>query len=234
MSTDSDKIIKGHCPDCRGTRNAFVRGKHVVHWSDPDPDTPVSSSDTRMILECCGCSRVYFRRDFWFSEWNSIGQNKYTGELEMENNVETTYYPAETRRDPPNWVIDVKAADNTLGLLLDELYSSLNNGLHVLAAIGMRTAFDRASELLGVSPSLRFNKKLDELVTIGKIGKDERTTLDVLIDPGSAAAHRGWSPKAKELETMMQIVEAFLHRAFVLGDGIKHLKAAVPSKGAGP
>jgi hypothetical protein len=32
----------------------------------------------------------------------------------------------------------------------------------------------------------------------------------------------------EELETMMQIVEAFLHRAFVLGDGIKQLKAAVP------
>ena len=32
----------------------------------------------------------------------------------------------------------------------------------------------------------------------------------------------------EELETMMQIVEAFLHRASCSGTGIKQLKAAVP------
>jgi hypothetical protein len=34
----------------------------------------------------------------------------------------------------------------------------------------------------------------------------------------------------KELNTMMDVVEAFLHRAFVLGDGIQKLKAAVPPR----
>jgi hypothetical protein len=31
---------------------------------------------------------------------------------------------------------------------------------------------------------------------------------------------------------MMDLLEAFLHRAFVLGDGIKTLKAAVPPRQA--
>jgi hypothetical protein len=227
-SEQTGKVIKGHCPDCRAMRNAFVRAEHVVNWSDKT--TPMSSSDTGLILECCGCNRVYFRRDYWFSEWDSYGENAYTGETEIEYGVQTTYFPAETTRNPPKWLSEIRLAGNTLGLLLDELYSALNSDIRVLAAIGARTAFDRSSELLGVNSSLQFNEKLDELVTLGKIGKDERVTLDALINAGSAAAHRGWVPKSEELGTMMDIVEAFPHRTFILGDGIKQLKAAVPPK----
>ena len=48
------------------------------------------------------------------------------------------------------------------------------------------------------------------------------------MDTGSAAAHRGWRPKADELSTMVDVVESFLHRSFVLGDRIEKLKASVP------
>jgi hypothetical protein len=106
----------------------------------------------------------------------------------------------------------------------------MNNDLRVLAAIGARTAFDRSSELLKVDPALGFNEKLDQLHNMGKVSKSERDTLEILVDAGSAAAHRGWPPKPEELNTMMTIVEAFLHRAFILDDGIRKLKAAVPPK----
>ena len=226
MTEESAKIISGHCPNCRGKRKAFVRGKHIVNWSDER--SPISSSDTGFILECCGCSSVYFRRDYWFSEWDSYGQNEYTSDPEIEPGIETTYYPAETTRHSPKWLVDIKIVDAKLGIIVNELFAALNCDLRILAAIGARTAFDRSCELLGVNPALNFNEKLDELVALGKIGKDERVTLDALIDAGSAAAHRGWTPEASELGTMMDIVEAFLHRAFILGDGIKQLKAAVP------
>ncbi len=57
-----------------------------------------------------------------------------------------------------------------------------------------------------------------------------RTEEDVLVDAGSAAAHRGWRPKPEELNTMMDVVETFLHRSFILDEGIKKLKAAIPPK----
>jgi hypothetical protein len=109
--------------------------------------------------------------------------------------------------------------------------TALNNDLRILAAIGARTAFDHSSEKLGVDASLPFNKKLDELLKLGKISSDERQTLEVLVEAGSAAAHRGWRPKPAEINTMMDPLEAFLHRAF-LGDEIKTLKAAVPPRQA--
>jgi hypothetical protein len=49
------------------------------------------------------------------------------------------------------------------------------------------------------------------------------------VDAGSAAAHRGWRPNHEELNTMIDVVESFLHRSFIVGDGIKKLKAAVPA-----
>jgi hypothetical protein len=143
-----------------------------------------------MILECCGCERVFFRRDFWFSEWETMGQNPYTGEPQLEGGVEITYWPAPVTRKAPDWVESVERADPTLGKLLSEMYTALNNDLRVLAAIGARTAFDRSSALLGVSSTLRFAEKLDQLVTIGKIGQDERDTLDVWSMP-AAQRHTG-------------------------------------------
>jgi hypothetical protein len=75
---------------------------------------------------------------------------------------------------------------------------------------------------------LPFGQKLDKLVSIGKVGANERATLEVLVDAGSAAAHRGWAPKSTELNTVMTMVETFLLRAFILDDGLQKLKAAVP------
>ena len=52
----------------------------------------------------------------------------------------------------------------------------------------------------------------------------------MLVDGGSAAAHRGWRPEPEELNTMIDMVESFLYRSFIVGDGIAKLKAAVPPK----
>lgn len=228
MPDSVHEIIKADCPNCGSGRNAYVRGKHVVRWSEEY--SPASSTDTVLILECCGCNSVFFRRDHWFSEWETIGENPYTGELQREGGTETTYWPAPVNRKPPEWIDKIAKADRTLGNLLSEMYSALNNDLRVLAAIGARTAFDRASELLKVDAGLPFGKKLDELVSIGKVSKSERDILEALVDAGSAAAHRAWVPKPTELKTMMEIVEAFLHRAFILEEGLQKLRAAVPPK----
>jgi hypothetical protein len=111
-----------------------------------------------------------------------------------------------------------------------EMYDALAGDLRVLAAIAARTVFDRSSEFLGVDPALTFSQKLDKLGGDGKIGVDEHNILEVLVDAGSAAAHRAWRPSTAELGTMIDVVESFLQRSFVLGDGIKKLKASVPPK----
>ncbi|SRR6266851_4593570 len=93
------RVITAHCPNCRGMRNAYVRGEHVTKGSDDEDGT--SWSDTGMVLECGGCLRVFFRRDYWFSEWEAVGEHPVTGESRLEGGVETTYWPAPATRKPP-------------------------------------------------------------------------------------------------------------------------------------
>ena len=213
MPPREPKILKGHCPNCGSGRKAYVRCEHVVYSTDQDDG--ISARDVGMVLECCGCERVYFRRDFWLSEWEG---------------VETSYWPAPVRRQRPIWLEEIEASEHDLGMLLDEMYAALDNDLPVLAAIAVRTVFDCASQLLGVDPATGFKKKLDGLRTDGRIGSDEEEILQVLVDAGNAAAHRGWRPTVDEISTMVGVVEAFLHRSFVLGDGIEKLGASVPAR----
>ena len=183
-----------------------------------------------MILECCGCERVYFRRDYWFSEWETIGVHPMTGQPTLEGGVDTAYWPAPVRRQRPNWFAKVEKSERDLSKLLAEMYAALDHDLRVLAAIAARTVFDRASQLLGVDPAMGFKEKLSSLNTDGRISTDEVAILQVLVDAGSAAAHRGWRPTADQLRTMVDTVESFLHRSIVLGDGIRKLKASVPTR----
>lgn len=226
MSNEQD-IIRGHCPNCGSRRKAYVRAKHVVHLDEGDG---TSASDTGMILECCGCERVYFRRDYWFSEWDEIVDHPVSGDSMMRHGIQTEYWPSAIARQRPKWLDALRNRDKSLGLLLDEMYSALDADLRVLAAIGARTAFDRASEILGVDPSISFQEKLNSLGANGKISIDEEKTLETLVNAGSAAAHRAWRPQPDELNTMVEVVESFLHRSFIVGDGIAKLKASVPEK----
>ena len=103
------RIIKGHCPNCGSGRKAHVRCEHVVN--SPDEGDGTSGSDTGMILECCGYERVYFRRDVWFSEWETIGEHPVTGEPTREGGIETTYWPAPITRQRPKWLGNIEEAD---------------------------------------------------------------------------------------------------------------------------
>ena len=183
-----------------------------------------------MILECCGCERIYFRRDYWFSEWETIGTNPISGELRREGGVETACWAVPVRRRRPNWLEKIEASERNLAMLLDEMYTALDNDLRVLAAIAARTVFDRASQLLGIDPSIRFKEELDRLGADGRMSSHDEETLQVLVDAGSAAVHRGWRPRVDELHTTVEVVESILHRSFVVGDGVEKLKASVPTR----
>jgi hypothetical protein len=148
----------------------------------------------------------------------------------MEGGTETKYWPPASSRKKPHRLPTIHEADKALGDLLMEMYDALAGDLRVLSAIAARTVFDRASEFMGVDPSLPFSQKLDKLGGDGKIGIDEHNILEVLVDAGNAAAHRAWRPSVAELNTMIDVVESFLQRSFVLGDGITQLKASVPPK----
>jgi hypothetical protein len=217
---------KGHCPQCGPDRFADVVGYHRAH--DEDDRSGVWVATDYRIMRCRGCEAVYFQTDEVFSEDVDSGEDPNTGEYVDYTPHKITHWPAPSKRAQPDWASKLHVLDPDLAALFDDIYVALDNDLRVLAAIGIRTAFDRASELLGVDSGQGFAQKLKELVQLGKIGADERDTLDVLTNAGSAAAHRGWRPEPQELDTMMSIIEAFLYRTFILDRAAKSLKQSVP------
>jgi hypothetical protein len=222
------ETVKGECPTCRAVRNSSVRGKYHKSWAHPT--RPIDGSDTYYILECCGCETKFFRHETYFSEYDHYDYDPQTGDTVVIPTVRTTYWPPLERRSRPEWLYSAEHRDAVLGSLLQQLYTALDSALTVLAAIGIRTAFDRATLVLGIDPKKTFEQKLHKLLDDGWIGATERDILAALIDAGNAAAHRGWSPEAHQLDTMMDVLEAFLHRHFVLRDGASKLRADTPKR----
>jgi rubredoxin len=221
------KYEEGHCPEC-GSQRADVVAQHKVKFSDE----VFSGATDYSVLECRGCGYYYFKTLSWNSEDTTCEQDPYTGDWHEVPKEWVTFWPPVAKRRKPDWTKEIGFADRLLGSLFDDVYTALSNNLGVLAAIGMRTVFDRASELLKIDPNKSFKQKLDALKAGGHITELEMQVLQALIDAGSAAVHRGWQPKPKELDSMMIILEAFLHRAFFLEEIGVELGKGVPQRRA--
>jgi hypothetical protein len=217
--------IKANCKNCGQDRWAEVVGHHLRMEEEEDPggNSIWEQTDYR-ILRCAGCNDVFFQTDSIFSEDFDPEEAEYIHTIE--------HWPPmnKVRRERPQWFDKLTLADEDLHSLCGAVYVSLDNEIDVLAAIGVRTVFDRASELLGVDPAKGFAEKLSDLVAAGKIGGDEKAILNILTDAGSAAAHRGWRPSKDQIDTMMSIIEGFLYRTFLLGKEAKELRAKIPKR----
>jgi hypothetical protein len=179
-------MILSYCPTCAADRNASVIHAHE-EIKEPVEDLCNHSVRGRIyrIVKCAGCETVYFQltqltavldepfdellkidnfREFEETVWNS-------GLTISEDETSSWPEPTIAKAKRPDWQ---KLQDPTLIKLLESVYTALENGLIVLAAIGMRVVFDRASELIGIDPDKSFAKKLEQL---HQDGPSTRNTL---------------------------------------------------------
>ncbi len=190
-------------------------------WSHGEYESSISGRDEYRLLQCCGCDRVYLQIISYFSENNP------------PNRRTIKHWPEPEKRPQPDWVIKLYSDDSTLYSLLAQTYQAYNLELSALAAVGMRAVFDRTAEELAIDPDLSFLDKLGELVRRGKIAEDEKGALDVLIDAGSAAIHRGWRPRSEQLDTMIEILESFVYRHLFIIKAAAKLRPTVPARPIG-
>jgi hypothetical protein len=218
------ETTKGHCPNCRAERNAEIVAEDSFEGTDED--SGIWSGSSYAILRCLGCDNRYFRQLSSCSEEADME----TGEITPE----TTYYPSPVspvHRRRPQWLWFGFEMDHpALSALLEELYTALDADLRVLATTGMRTVFDCACDVLGVDRNLTFADKLRELVRTGKIGVEEQEILGTLVEAGNGAAHRGWKPDAMQMQTLVQTLENFLERSFILKQDIQRLRNVIPAR----
>ena len=229
------EIRIAQCAKCGGSRNCDILGHHRQTGSD----SYMSWEENWYTLRCRGCDYTFFQN----SSNNSEDYDHYYdehGDEQVVHHETDFYWPALLKRKRPEWLKDVgEISDDSSALhdALSELYGALDNDLVTLSAIGVRTAFDVAAELLGVNPTKTFAEKLDALVANGHIGIVDRERIETLVDAGSASAHRGWKPTKDDLEVMMDVLEHFIEAAFVgpqrrksLDERAAAIKSRVPKR----
>lgn len=71
---------------------------------------------------------------------------------------------------------------------------------------------------------------MSALQSKGHISAQEKTTLEAVADAGNASAHRGYTRTAERLGHIVDIIENFLHRAFVLTGAAEDIRKATPAR----
>lgn len=220
-------IIVSHCNACGGRRDARKCATYTRDGSDGE----VSWSHTYDVLECCGCHNVTVKHTHWFSEWDQIEGDPLRGDARIVPGEKVTIWPPPTSRPKPNWT--ERLEDKVLRDVIEEVYLALSSGMIVLASIGTRTLLDRAMTLCIGDRQLSFKARIDLLEQEGFVGETERDILAIIVDAGSASAHRAFSPKPEILDTILAIVENFLERQFILRHDVKNVKLATPPRKVG-
>jgi hypothetical protein len=207
--------VKAHCSKCGGERNCEVKGHHPERGGDDDYQWHVDW----YLLACRGCDHVFAQTTASNSEdyYNYYDERGETVTEHIES-VET--WPARSKRPVPEWfehsLVETDLENTSaLNASLKELYRALEADLMVLSSMGIRTSFDIAAELLGVNSALRFNEKIDALVAGGHIAEAEKGHIEILVDAGSASAHRGWKPQASDVDALMTALEEFIYNSIV-------------------
>lgn len=206
----SMKRVLADCLECERKQATDVLASFDVPYDDGN----TSGNTSYRVIRCCTCSHVHFQTVDTFSEDVSYHRDPDGEEVPYYNET-LRYFPPIPARPRPKWMERIVVDNPTLDELLDEAYGALTYGFTVSAAIALRTIFDAATEHLKIDPALSFDEKLDALEKQHGIDAQQRAILNVLTDAGSAAAHRGFRPSAKLLETMFRIMEEFLHMIFV-------------------
>jgi len=134
----------------------------------------------------------------------------------LRERVQATEAPAQSAASPvrqqPDWVDKLPPK---VRALFDEIYNALPAGLRALPAMGVRAVIDLVCVGL-VGDVGSFDEKLKRLVNEKHISERESTILSIVIDAGSASAHRGHVPSSEDLVALLDILERLLYGQYVL------------------
>lgn len=214
-----EEITRAHCNKCGHDTNHLVvaerqqSNSEIARLSPYEDGFKVRWEDRYLLLECRGCEEVSVKRIHWFSE--------------QPEGEHVEYYPPRVSRREPTWLQEVPIPTRDLML---EIYGALQADHRRIALMGARSVIDSLM-LRQVGDAGSFVDKLDALEQQGFLSEVNRNILEAALEAGHAAVHRGYEPSAKDLGSVMDIVENVL-QAELLSGKAEDLKDSTPPRGS--
>lgn len=216
MAKKKDEPARAYCNKCgQRTNHDVLASKHVYDEEEIDlSDGTVhrASVTSFEMLVCCGCDNVTLRETYYEHGW---------GEYEH-----VTYYPPLVSRKLPPWHKDLP---DEIRSLLDETYTALHADSCQLAMMGARALID-LTLVAKVGDSGTFKSRLDALVEKGYTSSGNVQILDIALEAGHAATHRGYVAEPDVVNNVIDIVENLLQAVHVLGAVAERLKKEMPRR----
>lgn len=213
-------VTKAQCNRCFGETNHEVL--HIERrdlMEEYDNEVRLSYGETLEILNCSGCETLKARHTTWHEA--DIG---FDGNMVMH----VTYLPSASSRREPEW-LSQWLNPSTTEFLFREVYVALKNGCSRLAVIGVRSVIENIMiELVGDNGSFAENLKC--LEKAGYISSKQKEILGHIIDAGSATTHRGYSPSAEDLATILNIAESLYEIVYIHPPEANFLKERIPPR----
>lgn len=210
---------RSHCNVCLGQKHHEVLYRcHEDETDEHDGHVYLIARELYELVQCCGCGNVSLRVTY-----------SYSG----DPNEHVRYFPPAVSRRLPRWFSDIKwvwtSPYSDVHELFKEIYSALYSGNNRLAMMGTRAVVDLAlTHRLGDIGS--FERKLDEAKRIGWITEVEHSTLKAAIEAGNAASHRAYCPTEQQLGRVLDIVEHFIERCYVLEESAGEIAKETPAR----
>lgn len=222
--------IKAPCPYCKGEKNCHTIGYKKREWSGDDGNNYFWAESEYKLLECMGCDGIFTYIKSRHSEDYDYERDESGYDCMVYNYHISTYPTQEQEEIRPTWFGEILSKDYQLYVIMNEMYIAFQNKSLILAAIGLRTIFDRTVDVLNIHPGHTLGQKVDILKEEGFIGETERSQLKIVTEAGNSAAHRAWAPNEAEFKSLLVIIENFVMRTILKDEDIFKIAEKLPEK----
>jgi uncharacterized protein YutE (UPF0331/DUF86 family) len=204
---EKEKLKRTHCWYCQKETNhevlfdefQMISEELIWHTEDGLDSKSVWAPIGSMWLvsKCLGCENITFKHIY-----------RATPNQEFD---QTFYFPKKIVREFPRWTVKLPMKYSEV---FYEVYSSMQEGLYILALTGIRILLDLFI-VSKVGDIGTFKQKMDKLVLEGIITLPKAKVLKTTIDAANASAHRGYKPDKETLFQILDIVENLLQSEIV-------------------
>jgi hypothetical protein len=218
VANSMQKITQAHCNKCGHSTNHDIIGAEKQEDSE-DEESGINWCDLYEMLKCRGCDSVTMRHTFGYEH------------------TDVVYYPPAIPRRAPEWTNDIlsrlfaanRSIPASVGALMREIYTAVQNDSRRLAAMGIRAALEQVMvDKVGNQGSFKAN--VDALQRAGYLSIRQAFDLNSILDAGHATIHRGWEPTNDDITTLLDITESIIESVYLHENRVRALDKNVPKR----